>query len=259
MHGQTYIKGTAYQVPNPPTDSALRGIGNQFTLHGDAAAGGAVFGLNIDVLSASADFSASSQQVNANVDVSVLGQSVFNINESDPNSWAQTNQISKGVDFHTTIPIPISIVTLSVTVGAQGQVGLQYSATMDSPMAFVSGSVGPYVQSNVYAQAGVGIGGSWLGVSAGVGGNMTLMNYNMDVEGEVGLLWFINTGLMEKLQVTDSLNLLSGNIYVFAQFNYPCVPDFWNSCSSQISHTLWSWPGFQTNGTLASYNNSHPL
>src|SRR5579871_122276 len=250
LRGSASITGTVYQVSNPPDDGELRSTNNQVLLHGDATAGGAIFNQNIDILSGSADFSASNQQCNAKMDISVLGQSIFSLNESDPNSWNQSNQISKGIDYHTTVSIQITILTLNCTVGASGEVGIQYSVSLASPLAYAAGSFGPYVQANTYAQAGIGVGWSWLGAEAGVGGNMTLMKYSLDVEGQVGLLWFINYGLFEKLQITDTLDLLSGHIYVYAQVNHPCFPDVWDSCSNQVSHDLWNWPGFQTTGTL---------
>ncbi len=259
LRGKATIDGQAVKLSNPPTDAELKNAANRFTLHGDVTAGGAIFGNNVNVLTGTADFSANNKQCNARVDISVLGQSVYQLNESAPSEWSKSDTLSKSCDFHTTVDIPVSILTLSVKVGASGQVGIQYGVSVYAPMAFVQGSVSPFVHTNVYAQAGIGIGGSWLGVDGGVGANMTLLNDQLDIDGEVGVLWFINFGLFEKLNIHNKLDMLSGRLYVYAEFNHPCFPDFWNGCSNQVSVDLWNWSGFHTEGDLLTFNNSHPL
>lgn len=252
------LNGEAYPIANP-SDAEIKKTKSHFTLHSEATAGGSLFNHSLGIIRATADFKSSASGNNANIDVAVLGQSVYNLSESKPSSWSKSDTLSKGCDFHTTIPIPISIFTLNVTLGAQGEAGIKYGIFISSPLPYVHGWVDPFVHTRVYAQAGVGIGGSWLGAEAGVGASMNLLNYDMDIDGEFGIIWFINFGMFEKINVHNKLEALSGRVYAYAKVNHPCFPDVWNSCSNQLTVDLWSWSGLKTEGDLLSYNASQPL
>ena len=259
LRGKGTIDGVAFAIANPPTNDDLNNSQSHFAFHGDATAGGAVFNQGFTLATANADFTSSAKLVSAKMDVSVLGQSIFHLNESGPGKWEKEQKFSKGCDVHTSIPVPIGPLTLTVKLGVQGEAGIQYGVGIYGGLPMVRGWVDPYVRSSVYAQAGVGVGGDWLGLSAGVGANMTLLNNDLEISGEAGVYWFFAFGLKEKLVVHNKLEMLSGRVYAFATFGHPCFPDVWNACPSTVTVDLFNWPGLKFEGDLLAVDLSRPL
>jgi len=259
LRGKGTIDGVAYAVSNPPTNDDLNNSPSHFAFHGDAAAGGSVFNQGFTLATANADFTSSAKLLSAKMDVAVLGQSIFHLNESAPGKWEKEQKFSMGCDVNTSIPVPIGPLTLTVKLGVQGEAGIQYGMGIYGGLPMVRGWVDPYVHTSVYAQAGIGVGGDWLGVSAGVGANMTLLNDDLDITGEAGVFWFLGFGIREKLVVHNKVDMLSGRVYAFATFGHPCVPDFWNACPSTITADLWNWQGLKSEGDLISVDLSRPL
>jgi len=259
LRGKATIDGVAYGVANPPTNDDLNNGQSHFAFHGDATAGGSVFNRGFTLATANADFTTSSKLLSAKMDISVLGQSIFHLNESAPGHWERTQKFAKGCDVNTTIPIPIGPITLSVKMGVQGEAGLEYGMAIYGGLPMVRGWVDPYVHSSVYAQAGIGIGGDWLGLSAGVGANMTLLNNDLSISGEVGVMWFLNFGIREKFTIHNKLEMLSGRVYAFTTIGHPCFPDVWNACPTTITVDVWNWPGIRFEGDLIAIDASRPL
>ncbi len=259
LRGKGTIDGVAYSIPNPPASDDLNNNASHFTFHGDATAGGAVFGVGFTLANANADFSTSAKHVTAKMNVTVVGQTIFNVNESAPGQWTRSQRFVKGTDLSTTIPIPIGPLSLNIKVGVHGDAGLEYGAGVYGGLPLVRVWVDPFVHTSVYAQAGVCIGGSWLGVEGGVGANMTLLNNEMEISGEAGVIWLFAFGIREKFVIHNKLDMLSGRVYAYAQFNHPCVPDFWNSCHNTATVNLFNWSGFHSEGDLISIDASRPL
>jgi hypothetical protein len=259
LRGKGTIDGEVFAVSTPPTKDDLENSESHFAFHGDATAGGAVFNQSFTLATATADFTSSAKSNSAKMDVSVLGQSIFHLSESAPAKWEKTSKYSKGCDVHTTIPVPIGPLTLTVKLGVQGEAGLEYGVGLYGGLPMVRAWVDPYVHSSVYAQAGIGFGGDYLGLSAGVGANMTLLNNDMEISGEVGVYWFFAFGIKEKLVVHNKLEMLSGQVYAFVTFGHPCLPDVWNACPSTLRVDLWSWPGLKLEGDLFALDLSRPL
>jgi hypothetical protein len=259
LRGKGTVDGVAYAIASPPTNDDLNNSQSHFAFHGDATAGGAVFNQGFTLATANADFTSSAKLLTAKMDVSVLGQSIFHLNESAPGKFEREQKFSKGCDVNTSIPVPIGPLTLTVKLGVQGEAGIQYGVGIYGGLPMVRGWVDPYVHSSVYAQAGIGIGGDWLGISAGVGANMTLLNNDMEISAEAGIYWFFAFGLKEKLVVHNKLEMLSGRVYAFATFGHPCFPDVWNACPSTITVDLFNWPGLKLEGDLLAVDLSRPL
>jgi hypothetical protein len=259
LRGKGTIDGVAYAVSNPPTNDDLNNSASHFTFHGDAAAGGSVFNQGFTLATANADFTSSAKLLSAKMDVAVLGQSIFHLNESAPGKWEKEQKFAMNCDVNTSIPVPIGPLTLTVKLGVQGEAGIQYGMGIYGGLPMVRGWVDPYVHTSVYAQAGIGVGGDWLGASAGVGANMTLLNNDLDITGEAGVFWFLNFGIREKLVVHNKVEMLSGRVYAFATVGHPCVPDVWNACPSTVTTDLWNWPGLKSEGDLIAVDLSRPL
>ncbi len=259
LRGKGSIDGVAYAIPNPPTPDDMNNSGSHFTFHGDATAGGAVFGAGFTLANANADFSSSAKTVSAKMNVSVVGQTIFNLNESAPGSWTKSQRFVKGADISTTIPIPIGPLSLNIKLGVHGEAGLEYGAGIYGGLPMVRVWVDPFVHTSVYIQGGVCVGASWLGVEGGVGANMTLINDDMSISGEAGVFWLFAFGIREKFVIHNKLDMLSGNVYAYVQFNHPCVPDFWNSCHNKATVNLFNWSGYHTEGDLIALDFSRPL
>lgn len=259
LRGRGSIDGVAYAMANPPTEDDLKNSLSHFAFHSDATAGGSVFGVGFTLANATADFTTSAKLLTAKMSVTVVGQSIFNLNESAPGTWQRSARYVRGADLSTTVPIPIGPVTLSVKLGVHGDAGVQYGAGVYGGLPYVRAWVDPFVHTSVYAQAGAQIGGGWLGVEAGVGANMTLLNAEMHIAGEAGIYWFYTFGIREKFVVHNKMDMLGGRVYAYARFNHPCIPDVWNTCHNTATVNLFNWGGYRAEGDLFAVDASRPL
>ena len=184
----------------------------------------------------------------AKVQVDVLGQTVYNLDEKHKAKWSKSVTPSKGVDFGKKIYFTIGPVPVSVKVGVQGDVGCKLSATL-TPLG-VGGSAEPFVHTTAYAQVAVDVGVA----SAGVGGQLTLINYDLYVGG--GMCLQVNASGKPYFKWSSAachgLEMLSGKIYVFVEVDL----GLW---SKKYTHTLFHWKGFKTSGCLFNGTYNMPL
>jgi hypothetical protein len=227
---------------------------SKFTLSAEGKVGGYVFHVGGDLLRLTGTLGGNqaNNTVNANLGVFVLGQNVYSLNQTQNAHWGIDQKISKGIDFSTSIPIPVGPFDINVTIGAQGSAGFDFSLNL-YPMN-VSASAGPFVNSSVYAQAGLNV----IVAEAGVGVKMTLVNASLDFGENAGVGWLLGFYVSSELYADANLDMLDGNVYVYAKVYYPCfgIPPW---CSSQWNANLFSWNGIKFNSVLFDDKTITPL
>jgi hypothetical protein len=253
-----YVNGTLSLTGDacrPPDMQKLDTNQSHFNVTAEGKAGGEVFGIGGDLLRVTSNLGGdqASNTVTAGMGVFVLGVDILNINKSATGHWGIDDQISKGLDFSTSLPpIPVGPFDIDVTIGARGEAGFHYGISLVPNNLSISG--GPFVHSSIYAQAGLNI----VVAEAGMGVTLTLVNWDMNLNGSVGYGWFFKFYVTDEIYVDSNLNLLSGNVYVYAKVVYPCfgLPPW---CWAEYDHTLWSWNGLNFNSVLFDERNTVPL
>jgi hypothetical protein len=229
---------------------------SHFSLTAEGRANGSLFGHGAEILrlSGAFDTSAANSTVSANLGVYVLGQAVYTFTDTRNAEVTYTNSISKGVDFGTSIALPLGPFSIDLTVGARGDAGLSYDIHAQPLVA--SGSISPIVHTSVYAQAGLDV----YVAEAGVGVEMTLLNWDMHLAGKVGVGWAGEVVLFDEVYAYTSMDMLSGSLYAYLKVYYPCWsgwhPDI---CSDRWDTSLWSWDGFHAGYVLFDEKGTHAL
>jgi hypothetical protein len=252
VDGSLALNGEACK---PPDMSHFETNQSHFTVSAEGKAGGTIFGVGGDMLRVTGNLGGNqgNNTVTANLGVFVLGQDVFNINKTANSHWGVDDSISKNVDFSTSIPIPVGPFDIDVTVGAQGNVGFQYSLSIYPMSLNLSG--GPFAHTNVYAQAGLNV----VVAEAGVGASLTLVNWDMNLGGSVGVGFLLGFYVYDDVYADSNLNMLGGSVYVYAKVYYPCLDPWPDICDSQWQTNLWSWGGLHYNSVLFDQRNTTPL
>lgn len=252
VNGKLALNGEACKPANMQNFSQNN---SKFSLSADGTAGGHVFHVGGDLLRFTGSMSGNeaTNLVAANLGVFVLGQSVYSLNKSATAHWGIDDSVSKGVDFSTSFPIPVGPFDINVTIGAQGSVGFGYSLGL-YPM-YVSATAGPFVHSNVYAQAGLNA----LVAEAGVGVTMTLLNADLQLGANAGVGWFFGFYITYQVYADAALDMLDGKVYVYAKVYYPCFDPWPDICSKQWNANLWSWTGYKYNSVLFDEHEIVPL
>jgi hypothetical protein len=252
VNGALKVTGDACR---PPDMQKLSTNQSHFNVTAEAKAGGEVFGIGGDLLRLTSNLGGNeaTNTVNAGLGLFVLGVDILNINKSATGHWGVDDQISKGLDFSTSLPpIPVGPFDIDVTIGARGEAGFQYHVSLSPNDVSLGG--GPFVHSSVYAQAGLSI----VIAEAGMGVTLTLVNWDMNLAGSVGYGWAFGFFVSDQIYIDSNLNLLSGGVYVYAKVVYPCfgLPPW---CWAEYDHTLWSWNGLNFNSVLFDETNTVPL
>jgi hypothetical protein len=243
-----YVNGTiglTGEACKPPNMQNFAQNQSRFNLSAEGRVGGYVFHVGGDLLRLTGNLGGNeaNNTVTANLGVFVLGQNVYSLNQTQNAHWGIDQNISKGIDFSTSIPIPVGPFDINVTIGAQGSAGFNFSLDL-YPMN-VSASAGPFVKSSVYAQAGLNV----IVAEAGVGVNMTLVNASLSLSENAGVGWLFGFFVSSELYADANLDMLDGSVYVYAKIYYPCfgIPPW---CSSQWNANLFSWSGIKFNSVL---------
>lgn len=253
-----YVNGSISltgELCKPPDLSHFEKNKSHFKVQADGKAGGSVFGIGGDLLRVTGSLAGDqgNNTVSANFGIYSLGIQIYNQNKSATYHWETGDRISKDVDFSTTIPIPVGPFDLDVTIGAKGSVGFEYGVSLYPTNVAVSG--GPFVHSNVYAQAGV----RFIAVEAGAGVSLSLVNWDMNLHGQAGIGWLFGFYLQEELYADSKLSILDGNVYVYAKVYYPCLDPWPDICNSQWDHSLWSWSGIHFDNVIFEIKDITPL
>jgi len=209
-----------------------------------AAGGGSLISNSVDLVRASTEVSSTRNgQGRAKMNISVLGQTLYNFDQSGNLNTQITKSSSFDVPFKTTIPV--GPFALSVTVGAKGAAGAQFKVitTVDGANEYVSATAnfGPYLNAKVYAQAGI----SLLIVEAGVRGEINLVDMSMNVGG--GLMLRYGGGELKVCELIISsyhLEALSGSISLYAKVYVPFADD------PEYTLNLFNWTGFRADADL---------
>jgi hypothetical protein len=246
-------KAWNYSLGNPSRLSAyfkakliLDGTKDVTNVSTEADAGGSVFNHTKSLLRITANINApKTGTMNAKLAAYVLGSSVYNLNQNVNAYWSKSDSIYKTLDLHTpTLRFPIGPISISAKVGVQGTGGVAYFVGVNALSA--TGWLLPKVNSKAYAQVGIDIGIA----GAGVRGNLTFLNYQLFLTGQVSVI--VESGKLyffQKYFASEQIEALKGNLELYAFFYYPCF-DWPPVCKKEYSWDLWSWSGFTRYDTL---------
>ena len=251
-----YLKGKVgfSAIVKAPTTSNPQDFGQTSTAlraYGNGEIGGTVLGYGITLARADAEFVAPakpSSPLSAAAKLTVLGMTVYNLNEKSYTTWQKGDQWSYPARVGYPFYVPIYIGFITGEVGIQGEVGFRYDVILERVK--LSSVIRPFVNVSAYGEAGY----SLIVFGAGVGAQLTFLDYSLPVT--VGLrptyLWFLGKWALETyIWVSHDVHVLSGKVYAYA---YAYVPKFgippWKKVT--FTHTFFKWNGFHENKTLLS-------
>jgi hypothetical protein len=258
------------QACKPPDMNHVDQSQSQFTLTETATGGGTLFGIGGDILTltATADLSAPSNSAGLGVDVLVFGQNVYDYHPPRQTAeWEAKDGVSQPLDFSTDIQIPVvGPISIDVTIGARGSVGVSYDLYL-SP-TYAQGGIQPFMNAQVYAQAGVGVPDV---VDVGVGVNLTLVNWTLNLGAAAGLYTSLDPSNYLEFVLKDDLyaniagdgsgqtpvSILAGQLYAFAKVGHPCFA-FPPWCVDEYDFPIWGEPGL-TFGPLELFNTGNEV
>ncbi|MBP6688050.1 MAG: hypothetical protein KA160_09340 [Lacibacter sp.] len=235
-----YIKIYPVNIDKPETSLS------EFKFAAKGKVFGSVFDHRLNLLNASAEYYAPSnatKKMHTKIQVECAGITIFNHFKEYDQEKTISGFEGKEFDKSFSIKIPIGWgIDFLGTIGAKGRAGFQYRASVmrGTLAAFAQ----PVVDINGYAEAGI----EFLNfIGGGVGGRLTL------IKGDVGLqmmagIWAQSRGqivLGVDFNYDYSLEMLSGDLYCYFEIDY-----FFDTYRKE--HTLFSWEGFQQQGTVAS-------
>jgi len=180
----------------------------------------------------------------ASLDVSarVIGKTLYSknwakktIKESDEKRFDARKEVSYRFSIG---PIPCK-----GTVGVVGAAGIKYGYEV-VPIA-LSVFVVPFVDTKAYAQVGVDI----VVASAGIGGEVTLINDVLTLQGSFAVSFDDEPSLVLELTGKNSVNCLSGRLYAYARI------DFWLGHKT-YEHTFFDWTGYKKESDLFKFRTS---
>ncbi|MBD1823612.1 hypothetical protein H6F51_14075 [Cyanobacteria bacterium FACHB-DQ100] len=250
-----YNKAWNYNLGNPSTFSAyvngklqLKGSTNFSNAYAEGNAGGYMFNNQANLIRATASMN-SQKSGNSTIDVrlNVLGQSVYNFQDSRNTLLIKSDSFSRSVDRQVAdLRFSLGPIPMRASFGVRGSAGIQYLAIANPAIVSAYAQVSPFVDARAYGQGGADI----YVAGAGVGANLVLVRDDLDMRGRAYLaLQNNNPYLMMQLSAYNSLEALSGNAYAYA---YMYVPKFgippWKK--KQWNWNIWSWTGFKTDGYL---------
>jgi len=189
-------------------------------------------------------------QSSAEVDITVLGNKVYTKTLTPPAVVLEFS-VTKSVDYSVQTTVMVGPIPVTVRVGGRGSADLSFGLTAQN--AAVTADFTPGASLAGYAEAGVTI---WI-AEAGAGAALTLLRLAVPIDGKMMLVQNLDEniwGIQRKLTVSYDVSALSGSIYVYAKVYRPCIPDFWNTCSSRWQQDLFRWDGVHSTGQWVSYN-----
>lgn len=238
------------EVSNTPT-SQTSVTGNQysqslseFSATTSADAGAVLFGQNVDVLHADAQYSGSDKtgQVQLSAHLSVLGNTVWQdstsaaIGYSDGKTWSEP--------FDTSVPaitIPCSICSIGVQAGIHGSVGMTVGYKLFTSR--IDGFIKPYISSEAYFRAGAGIDLGVASADIGVQGSLTLLNDELEVICGAGIVYENGFHFKDNIKISNSIAALGGDVSAYASASFLFFSD-------SITIPIFSWSGYNYNGVF---------
>ena len=134
-----------------------------------------------------------------------------------------------------------------VRVGAEGSVGI--GATFGAlASSHLSASVGPEASLSAFAEAGLDV----VVASAGVGVNLTVLNINLALKGDLTVPCPDDGPVTLSLSAPWTVRTLDGHLYVWVKYPNPKPLDLLHQSTS--THTILDWRGIQiAGGVLWTY------
>jgi hypothetical protein len=204
---------------------------------------GSVLGLwEGEVLGASAIASVTGEDdklAELSVKVSALGKTLFT------RSWSEkvlkVND-DKVFDVHHELSIRFAIgpIPCKGTVGFMGAAGVKYGYEV-IPIQLMAFAV-PYADTKLFAQLGVDI----VIAGAGVGGEVTLINDHVTLQGSLSVTFEDQPSLVLELSGKNSVDCLSGNLYAFVRINFLFI-------RKTFKHVFFKWTGFKKDSDLFNF------
>ncbi len=222
---------------------------NHCSFHADGTLGAAVLGANFKILEANADFNCpeNNGSLTAKANITVLGQSVWNLNEKAPTSWNRHDEFSKKASYGVPFRVPVGPISVKGEVGVTGTVGFRYDVSLSRSGLSATGT--PFANVTGYGEAGVDI----LVAGAGVGASITVCNAEVDLSNNMTIKWSGNKlNLQDDFSVDYDVHFLDGRMYCYA---YVVVPNFSITnpfVKKRFEHNFFKWSGYQLSGNIVN-------
>jgi hypothetical protein len=226
------------------TSLTFKDDGSSATLNAVGRATGSVLGITKDLVVATVDLAApQTGNLTANVKVTVLGDDIVVLNESQAASYSKNGTFSRSLpnSLQVQVNVPVGPFSVVLIAGVQGSISMPYFVGL-TPLS-AQGWMIPKVTSSVYAQAAFGLDVDDTGVIAGVEVNLTLLNNNLILaggasQGADSTGTFVNYWVVSE----DTLTALSGKLSVFV------AAEAWG-----IEEKLFSTPLFNFGGVITVF------
>ena len=181
------------------------------------------------------------------VNVRVVGKSVFSKNWSK--NWTDgpfQEHDEKSFDTRKEVSYRFAIGPFPCkgTVGFIGQAGIKYG--FDIVPIQISAFAVPFAATKAFAQVGVDI----VVASAGVGGDLTLINDDVTLQGGVSLTFEDDPTLTLELTGKNKIEALSGKLYAFAKVGLCGLS---SHLCKEWRFTIFSWPGYKNDADLFKF------
>jgi hypothetical protein len=240
---------------------AQTGTATSVDVAAEAKAGGSIFNNAFDILRVTGNMhAADTGALNGKLDVFVLGNNIYSLSKTGSAKLYKSDNVSKSLDKAVHVDFPLGPIPFSATVGIQGTAGVGYVLSVAPIAARLSG--GPFVRSKAYAQVAVDIDIA----RAGVEGDLTLLDYGLNLDGEVsfGIDPANKPYFKTHAEVSQNMKMLGGELYAFAEACVPCG-DFGSNCGFPFFScdekwrliTFFNWKGFEYNGVLLNFNKNN--
>ncbi|MGQ9921369.1 MAG: hypothetical protein ACUVRZ_08565 [Desulfobacca sp.] len=149
--------------------------------------------------------------------------------------------INKGIEWETGISFPVGPINISGSFGFEGQASATFEGNLSALEETAKGSIISNIKANAFAE----LGANYEIVTAGVGGELTLIETSLTLNGEVGLenqQSEEGSSLMFVLGATaeEEATLLKGSLYVYGEI------DYWLD-SKRFEIEFYNFPGFTIN------------
>jgi len=248
------------------TDYTIHGDNSVMTFDGNAKVDVAIFGQNASLLEIDADtWSVPARDRQANSKTRTTAR-IFGRDEVTALLPAQLNSTgtninipgykkSKIVEQQVETTIEVGPVPVTLRAGVRGEVGVSTQLTLysGSPQTWtdwpkMSASVSPFLDTWVWAEAGVG---GYHVADAGVGGTLRMINDTVDLGAGLFAKTFPETPQGETffqadLYGTNDLRMLDGSLYVYV--NIDAGLDL-----GEYRYDLFDWKGLQFKDDLFRY------
>lgn len=206
--------------------------------------------------STSSSSSRSSNQAITTMEASLVGDDLFSPVSKTASGKTKKNLTGRNVNWEYSIKIPIIPTVNAVgTVGVKGSMGVDLIVDSDSSGGEIT--LKPNFDTAIYAEGGVEVSLIVASVEGGLGAEMTLLDYDLNISaGVTPALTNIGSetyyAASTPITVSHTMESLSGRVYGFARVSY-WVP-FKTHEKTLWDGNLFKWNGFTDSRTLLSEN-----